>query len=85
MICKKSIEPREYAPRKSAQIRKIVGLLGTNPPASVTAAGVALPNVFTPDSLAASAVNAYYYNASIKTTFQKIFDNSPDITMEVTL
>ena len=41
--------------------------------------------MFTPDSLAASAVNAYYYNASIKTTFQKIFDNSPDITMEVTL
>jgi len=61
-----------------------VSLLGTNAPASVVAAGTALPNVFTPDSLATFATNAYYYNASIKTTFLKIFDNSQDITMEVT-
>ena len=61
-----------------------VSLLGTNPPGSVSAAGTALPNVFTPDALAASGADAYYYNASIKTTFLKIFDTQPDITMEVT-
>jgi len=61
-----------------------VSFLGTNPPVSVTAAGSALPNVFTPQALAAAPANSYYYNASLKTTFLKIFDTASDITMEVT-
>ncbi|HLK66129.1 MAG TPA: TIM-barrel domain-containing protein [Bryobacteraceae bacterium] len=61
-----------------------VSFLGTNPPSTVTAAGTSLPNVFTPEALAAASSNAYYYNQSIKTTFLKIFDVAPDITLEVT-
>lgn len=61
-----------------------VNFLGTNPPATVKAAGVSLPDVFTPQALAAASANSYYYNASIKTTFLKIFDTTPDITLEVT-
>jgi alpha-glucosidase len=60
-----------------------VSLLGTNPPSTVTAAGQALPNAGTPEGLTASSVNAYYYNASIKQTFLKIFDISADVTLEV--
>jgi alpha-glucosidase len=62
-----------------------VSLLGTNPPVTVfTAGGAALPNVFTPEALASALANSYYYNESIKTTFVKIFDVAPDITLEVT-
>ncbi|MEP6535215.1 MAG: TIM-barrel domain-containing protein, partial [Bryobacteraceae bacterium] len=61
-----------------------VSFLGTNPPASVSAAGAPLPDVFTPQALAAASANSYYYNASIKTTFLKILDTAPDITLEVT-
>ena len=59
-----------------------VSLLGTNPPSSVTAAGAALPDAGSPNALAASSANAFYYNASIKQTFVKIFDTSADITLE---
>ena len=61
-----------------------VSFLGTDPPVSVTAAGAALPNVFTPAALSSASANSYYYNQSIKTTFLKIFDVAPDITLEVT-
>jgi len=61
-----------------------VSFLGTNPPVTVTAAGAPLPNVSTPQALAAASANSYYYNAGIKTTFLKIFDTMPDITLEVT-
>jgi alpha-glucosidase len=60
-----------------------VSFLGTNAPASVTVAGTALANVFTPAALAAATANAYYYNASIKTTFVKVFDVAADVTLEV--
>lgn len=33
-------------------------------------------------ALAASTVNTFYYNASLKTTFVKIFDTSADITIK---
>ena len=61
-----------------------VSFLGTDPPVTVTAAAAPLPDVFTPQALAAAGANSYYYNASIKTTFLKIFDTMPDITLEVT-
>jgi alpha-glucosidase len=71
----------KYSPQETFYF---VSLLGTNPPVSVSAGATSLPNVFTPDSLGSSGANAYYYNASIKTTFVKIFDTQPDITVEVT-
>jgi alpha-glucosidase len=61
-----------------------VSFLGTNPPQSVALAGVVLPDVLTPPALWAASANAYYYNASIKTTFVKVFDTSADVTLEVT-
>jgi alpha-glucosidase len=57
---------------------------GTNPPASVQAAGSALPNVFNSSALWTATVNSYYYNDGIKTTFLKILDNVSDLTAEVT-
>jgi alpha-glucosidase len=59
-----------------------VSILGTNAPASVTAAGTPLPDAGTPQALAAATANAYYYNAGLKQTFMKIFDNDADITMQ---
>ncbi len=62
-----------------------VSLLGqSNPPSSVIAAGVALMDVGSPSTLAASPVNAYYHNTSINQTFIKILDNAPNITIQVT-
>ncbi|HYZ83302.1 MAG TPA: TIM-barrel domain-containing protein [Bryobacteraceae bacterium] len=61
-----------------------VSFLGTNPPLTVEAEGAPLPNVSTPEALAAAGANSYYYNASIKTTFLKIFDTSANLTLEVT-
>jgi alpha-glucosidase len=71
----------QYNPRETFYF---VSFLGTNPPISVQAAGNPLPNVGGPDQLWQAGQNSYYYNASIKTTFLKIFDAWPDITMEVT-
>ena len=58
-----------------------VALLGTNHPASVSAAGQSLSDIGNPGSLSASPVNAYYWNASIGITFIKIFDIAADITV----
>jgi len=61
-----------------------VSFLGTNPPLTITAAGTDLPDVSTPQALWSAPANSYYYNASLKTTFLKIFDTASDITLEVT-
>jgi alpha-glucosidase len=73
--------PNQYVPPEPFYF---VSFLGTNPPVTVAAAGTPLPNVFTPAALSAASANSYYYNQSIKTTFVKIFDVAPDITLEVT-
>jgi hypothetical protein len=61
-----------------------VSFLGTNQPVSVQIAGNPLPDVGDSASLWTSVNNAYYYNASIKTTFVKILDLTADITLQVT-
>jgi alpha-glucosidase len=58
-----------------------IALLGTRAPSSVTLGDTALPDAGTPDNLAASQRNAYYWNASIQITFIKIFDTQPDLTV----
>ena len=66
-----------------------IGVLATTPPTGVTAGGSSLPQMTgstDPDAanaLAASTVNAFYYNHSLQTTFVKIFDTSADITVTV--
>ena len=70
----------QYAPPEAFYF---VSFLGTNLPSTVTAANAALLDVFTPQALAAAGANSYYYNASIKTTFLKIFDTASDLTLEV--
>jgi alpha-glucosidase len=61
-----------------------VAMLATNPPVSVTVNGQTLTLIQTGDDsesaaqLAASTVNAYYYNTSLRTTFVKVFDTQPD-------
>jgi hypothetical protein len=57
-----------------------VAMLATNPPVSVTVNGQTLTLIQTGDDgesaaqLAASTVNACYYNTSLRTTFVKVFD-----------
>ncbi|WP_343213435.1 TIM-barrel domain-containing protein [Archangium violaceum] len=58
-----------------------IALLGTRAPSSVKLGNTALPNVGSPDSLAASQSNAYYWNESIQITFIKVFDTQPDLTV----
>jgi alpha-glucosidase len=66
------------------------GLLATPSPLSVTANGQVLAIIqassdeASADQLAASAVNACYYNASLQTTFVKIFDVNPDVVVVAT-
>jgi alpha-glucosidase len=60
-----------------------VSLLKTNPPSSVVAGGADLAALSGPDALAASPSNAYYYNASLETTFIKIFDAQASIAITV--
>jgi alpha-glucosidase len=67
-----------------------IGLLSTPSPVSVTANGAVLPVIqassdeASADQLAESTVNACYYNASLQTTFVKIFDVSPDMVVVAT-
>jgi alpha-glucosidase len=61
-----------------------VSFPGTHPPATVTVGGAALPDVGNPVALGSASANSYYYNASIETTFVKVFDTLPDVTLEVT-
>jgi len=58
-----------------------VALLGTKYPSSVTVAGTAVPDVQTPEALAGSGVNAYYWNADLEITFIKVFDTTADMTL----
>ena len=59
-----------------------VAFLGdTQPPMSVSLAGAPVQNVGTPQALANSTGNAYYWNQSIQITFVKVFDNAADLTV----
>lgn len=66
-----------------------VALLQAAPPTAVDLDGSNLPLLdagsddASADALAASAVNAYYYNTSLETAFVKIFDLDPDVTLAV--
>jgi len=73
-----------YQPKERYFYVAFLGL--SQAPASVRAgatggAGSALPNVGNPDALAASNVDAYYWNESIQIAFAKIFDSGADITV----
>ncbi len=59
-----------------------VALLGTAAPSSVNANGNGLPNVFDPDSLAASPVNCYYWNSGIQITFIKVYDSAANTAVQ---
>ncbi|MET0793295.1 MAG: glycosyl hydrolase family 31, partial [Polyangiaceae bacterium] len=50
-------------------------------PGSVSIGGAPLSNVGSPQALAASTGNAYYWNQSIQITFVKVFDNAVDVTV----
>jgi alpha-glucosidase len=77
----------QYTP---AETFYFIGLLATPNPRSVTANGAALPiiqagsDTASANQLAQSAVNACYYNASLATTFVKIFDVAPDMVVVAT-
>lgn len=58
-----------------------VALPGTPHPSSVTASGATLPDVRSPEDLAASTTDAYYWNADIEVTFIKVFDRAADVTV----
>ncbi|MFJ3483067.1 TIM-barrel domain-containing protein [Pseudomonas sp. NPDC090202] len=60
-----------------------VSLLGAEEPQSVSLGNIALNNVGNPDALAASSVNAYYYNSSIKQVYAKVFDTQADVTLQL--
>jgi alpha-glucosidase len=58
-----------------------VALLGTRHPSSVTVASTGVPEIQSPEALAGSGVNAYYWNADIEITFIKIFDTTADMSI----
>jgi len=73
-----------YQPREKYFYVAFLGL--PQPPASVRAGAsggpaAALPNVGSPEALAASNTDAYYWNQSIQIAFAKIFDSSADLTV----
>jgi alpha-glucosidase len=70
----------QFTPPESAFF---VAFLGTRYPISVTLGAVALPDVGSPENLAGSLANAYYWNASIEVTFVKVFDMAADVTLAV--
>ncbi len=67
-----------------------VAFLGVEQPSQVEINGQPAPNIIesTPDeaasALAASSVNAYYYNVNIKTAFAKVFDNASNLQVTAT-
>ena len=77
----------QYTPKETFYF---IGLLATPSPGSVTANGVTLPiiqagsDAASANQLAQSTVNACYYNASLGTTFVKIFDLDPDMVVVAT-
>jgi hypothetical protein len=60
-----------------------VTLLEAAKPSIVHAEGVAVPNVGSAAGLAASAVNAYYYDATRRATIVKVIDQEADVTVAV--
>ena len=58
-----------------------VALLGTLHPSSVIVSGAAVPDVQSPENLAAATSNAYYWNADTEITFIKVFDRAADLTV----
>jgi alpha-glucosidase len=68
-----------YAPQETFYFVAFLGV--PQAPGSIAAADAVLPDVGTPEALAASAANAYYWNRSIEIAFVKIFDTSADITV----
>ncbi len=75
---------RTYDHFRPNELYYFVAMLNTSLPISVTANGQTLTLIQTADDnesaaqLAASTVNAYYYNTSLRTTFVKVFDVEPD-------
>lgn len=66
-----------------------VSLLGSSAPTQVVAGvtkgtPVTLTSQASKDALAAATQNSYYYDLPLQTIFIKIFDNNPDLTIEVT-
>ena len=43
--------------------------------------GAALPDVQSPENLAAATSDAYYWNADTEITFIKVFDRAADLTV----
>jgi alpha-glucosidase len=72
---------RLYDRYRPSETYYFVALPGTRHPSSVTVAGAALPDIGSPENLAASPVDAYYWNAGIEVTFIKVFDTAPDVTV----
>jgi alpha-glucosidase len=58
-----------------------VALLDTVHPSSVTISGALVPDVQSPEHLAAATSDAYYWNADIGITFIKVFDRASDLTV----
>ena len=58
-----------------------VALPGTLHPLSVIVSGAAVPDVQSPENLAAATSDAYYWNADIEVTFIKVFDRAADVTV----
>ncbi|MEE4946589.1 TIM-barrel domain-containing protein [Pseudomonas alliivorans] len=69
-----------YAP---AEPFYYVTLLGAEAPNAVLCDGTALNDVGTPEALQQSAVDAYYYNSSIKQVFAKLLDTRADVTLQM--
>ncbi len=72
---------RTYDNFTPAEPYYFISLLGTQCPSSVTSSGQQWPNVESPEALQNSSVNSFYYNASITTTFIKVFDTQADISI----
>jgi alpha-glucosidase len=77
----------QYSPAESFYY---IGLLSTPGPVSVTANGSALPiiqaasDAASAAQLAGSTIDGCYYNASLQTTFVKIFDRDADMVVIAT-
>jgi alpha-glucosidase len=72
---------RTYDRYRPPEDSYFVALPGTRHPSSVSVGGNALADVGSPDKLAASSSDAYYWNSDIEVTYIKIFDASPDVTV----
>jgi alpha-glucosidase len=69
-----------YAP---AEPFVLLRFLNSGPPAAVTVAGGAVPNVGSAAGLDAAAGDAYYYDGRLQTTVVKVMDTRPDVAVSV--